>query len=108
MVGQVRPEPAAAAEKYPARSTREGAAQEPARELIQPSAKGSAQDSAPVLAQGPAQVSVPEISSWPGSALALAPAPERAEAASPAWPAGSGNRKKLKSTVCSARPPTSV
>src|ERR1700689_1853137 len=98
MVGQVRPEPAAAAEKNPARSTREGTAQEPARELKKPSAKGSAQDSAPVLAQGPAQVSVPEISSWPGSALALAPAPERAEAASPAWAAGLANWKNINCT----------
>src|ERR1700733_11859345 len=112
MAGQARPEPAAAAEQDPARSTREEAAQEPARELTQPSAQDStldsALDSAQALAQGPAQVLVPEIFSSPGSAPALAPAPELAEAASPAWPAESANWKKPNCTACSDCSPSSV
>src|ERR1700678_1612430 len=106
MAGQAWREPAAAAERCPARSMREEAAQEPAAKPVQPPAQDSVQDSAQDLAQGLAQVLVLEISASPDSARALAP--ELAEAASQAWPAESVNWKKLNCTACSGCSPSSV
>src|ERR1700678_302550 len=110
MAGQAWPEPAAAAERCPARSMREEAAQEPAAKPVQPPAQDSVQDSAQDLAQGVAQVLVLEISASPDSARARARAlvPELAEAASQGWPAESVHWKKLNSTACSGCSPSSV
>src|SRR5580698_3612046 len=106
MVAQARPKPAAAAEQYPARSTREEVAQDLVPRLVQAPAQASARDSAQVPAQGPARVLVPEISASQDSAPARAP--ELAEAASPAWPVESANWKKRNCTASSGCSPSSV
>src|SRR5579863_2797585 len=91
MEARAYPEPAAAAEQYPARFTQEEAAQAPAPELAQTQAE---------LGQEPAQVLAEEPLAQRRH-LAQVPALVLAEAASRASPEESASSKKPNSTACS-------
>src|SRR5271168_3000917 len=95
MVAQARLEPAAAAVQYPARSTREEAAQAPALPAEQEQ----------VLAQVSARA--PSVQRR-RLAPRLAQEPAAAAEVSPAWPAESASWKKPSCIACSGCSPSSV